>query len=120
MSISESEDSKFLLEVIWGMLYSNNMSEEKMLEKFAEMLLANNERLVISIRKDIETSENRLREELTEKIEGSENRLREEFKLELDDAVDVLSELMHSGYNLHEARIQRVEKELHLPPLKSN
>ena len=84
----------------------------KLMKKtMAEVLLVNNERLMISVEKSIEkavrASEERLTKKLTQKIEDSQK-----------DTIDTLTALIHTGYNLHEERIQRIENELSLPPLK--
>lgn len=86
-----------------------------MKKTMVEMLLENNKRLMSAVDRSIETainkatreSEERLTEKLSRKIEGSQK-----------DTIDTLTELMHSGYNLHEKRIQRLEDELNLSPIK--
>lgn len=76
---------------------------ETMKTMMAEMLLENNKRIDISIEKAVRSSEKRLEK----KIENAQI-----------ETIDTLSELIHTGYNLHEKRIQRIEDELHLPPIK--
>jgi hypothetical protein len=87
------------------------MTDEEILKKMAGMLLDNNKKLLTavdkSIEKEIQASEERLTEKLGKRIDDSQK-----------DTIDTLSELMHSGYGLHEKRIQRLEGELNLPPLK--
>lgn len=85
------------------MLYIEFMSEDKLLKKVGELIVANNEVLLSAIDKKNDS----LKKELTKKIQGSQA-----------DTIEVLSDLLHTGYNMHEERIQRVENELHLPPLK--
>ncbi len=97
------------------------MTEDTLLEKFAELLLSNNQKLLQSVEKStaktieeaIKTSEKRIKQEIIEevskKIDASQR-----------DTIDTLTALIHTGYNLHEVRIQRLEDELNLPPLKQN
>ena len=83
------------------------MSEDTLLKKVTEIIVANNKVLLSAIETRID-----------KKIRASEQRLEEKIKESQEDTVEVLSALMHTGYDLHEERIQRVEDELNLPPIK--
>ncbi len=72
-----------------------------------EMLLENNKRLLTSVEQSI-----------VQAVHASEERLTKKIKQSQINTIDTLSELIHTGYNLHEGRIQRIEDELNLPPLK--
>lgn len=89
------------------------MSEDKLLKKFEDMLIANNDVLLNAMDKKIQTSEKRIKEEITQKLS-------KQIELSQEDTINVLSELIHTGYDMHEDRIKRIENELHLPPLKQN
>ena len=91
----------------------------KLMKKtMAEMLLENNKRLVPSIEqsiaKAVQESEERIMRKLTESSESLSKKIDDSQK----DTINTLSALMHSGYDLHETRIQRIEDELQLPPIK--
>jgi hypothetical protein len=95
------------------------MTDEEILKKMTGMLLDNNKKLLTAvdksfekaIEKAIQASEKRIKQELTEKLS---TKIDESQK----DTIDTLTALMHTGYDLHEKRIQRLEGELNLPPLK--
>lgn len=83
------------------------MSDDKLLKKIEEMMVANNNVLLNAMANKIQASEQRIKNELSQQIKATQQ-----------DTIDALSDLIHTGYDMHEARIQRVENELHLPPLK--
>ena len=91
------------------------MTDEEILKKMAGILHVNNKKLLTtvdkSIEKAIQASEKRIKQELTEKLS---TKIDESQK----DTIDMLIALMHTGYDLHKKRIQRVKDELNLPPLK--
>ncbi len=41
--------------------------------------------------------------------------LEKQIKQSQEETIEVLSELIHAGYNMHEKRITNIEKHLHLP-----
>lgn len=94
------------------------MTDDTLLKKVGEMIVANNEVLITAIEtridKKIQASEQRLEKTLTNEV----TKLNQQIKDSQIDTIEALSELVHTGYNMHEERIQRVEKTLHLPPLK--
>ena len=89
------------------------MTEEAILKKMAEMLLENNKRLMSAVDASIEKA-------ITKAVRESEERMIEKIEISQKDTIDTLSELIHTGYDLHENRIQRIEEELKLSPLKNN
>jgi hypothetical protein len=84
-------------------IYIKYMTDDTVLKKVGEIIIANNQVLLTAIDKKLQTLEQRL-----------ENKIKESQQ----DTIEVLSDLIHTGYDLHENRIKRVEDELHLPPLK--
>lgn len=117
------------------------MTDKEILNTMAVMLEANNKTLMIAVDKSItsvvQESEKRIKQELTQlfrnelaeakleltqlfrsELAGVKQELLEKIKAAQEDTIEALSVLIHTGYNYHEARIQRVEDELHLPPLK--
>ncbi len=60
-------------------------------------------------REEIKSSEERVKTELTQAIRDAQN-----------DTIETLSDLIHTGYNLHEERVKRIEEVLDLPPMKKN
>ena len=94
------------------------MSEDTLLKKVTKIIVANNEVLLSAIEtridKKIQASEQRLEQKLTEKTA----KLSRKIVTSQEDTIEVLSALMHTGYDLHEAKIVRIEDELNLPPIK--
>ena len=82
------------------------MSEDTLLKKLAQIVITNNQTLLTAVDEKIQGSEKRIKEELEQKIDASQK-----------DTIEVLSELIHTGYNLHEERIQRIEDRLQLSHL---
>lgn len=62
--------------------------------------------------KQIETTEENLRQEFIGKIEATEEHLQKKIDDSQADTIDILSALIHTGYNLHEKRIKNLEKML--------
>jgi hypothetical protein len=92
-------------------------SEERLENKLTDMgneLTSLEERLT----KKIDSSQMELEERLTKKIDASLMELEERLTKKIDssqmETVDTLSEMIHTGYNLHEVRIQRLEKTLNI------
>lgn len=90
------------------------MSEDSFLKKISKIILGNNKKLVIAIDDKIRESEkradkklDRVEQVLSKKIDNSQN-----------DTIEALSDIINTGYDHHEDRIDRIEKELNLPPLK--
>lgn len=106
-------DDKLLKKI--GEMMDNKLQtlEEKIDQKMDQKFIINNSVLLDAMDRNMDKRlqdlEERLEEKLSKKIEESQ-----------EDTIETLSELINVGYNLHEVRIQRVEKELHLPPLKQN
>ena len=48
-------------------------------------------------------------------IEASEKRLIQKINESQEDTIKVLSDLIHTGYNMHEERIARIEEHLDIP-----
>jgi enoyl-[acyl-carrier-protein] reductase (NADH) len=80
------------------------MTDDKLLEKVEELFATNNAILLTAMDKSMD-----------KKIQASEKRLEEKIKSSQED---IISDVMNTGYNLHEDRIVRLENELDLPPLK--
>ena len=99
------------------LLKENNESlEERLAERFTKTILANNERLVTFVKAEIKASEERLSEQMKE----DKRELKQEIRDSQQDTIQVLTSIMHANHDNHEARLTRVEEELHLPPLKQN
>ena len=60
--------------------------------------------------------EQRLEEKLVKKIESAKQELSKKIETSQADTNEALSALVHEGYNMHEERIQRIEKELNFIP----
>ncbi len=79
-----------------------------------------------NVRKEIETSAENIKKDIGKDIEASEKRMKDELNKDLgkkiidsqQDTIEVLTEVIHRDYNAHDKRIQRVEDELDLNPLK--
>jgi uncharacterized protein (UPF0335 family) len=84
------------------------------------MVIANNQTLITAIDKKIQASEQRVEEKIAQNIQRLKQQLERKMKESHEDTRDVLSALMHTGYDMHEERIVRIENELDLPPIKEN
>lgn len=72
------------------------MSDEQLLKRFGEMIVANNKTLIATITRQI-----------NESIQSSEARTAAAIKVSQKDTIDVLTAVMNEGYELHD-----------VPPLK--
>ena len=63
-----------------------------------------------------------IREETVSKEEfrASEERLTKKIEASQEDTIEVLSEVIHTGYNMQEKRIKAIEDHLDMPHLKEN
>jgi hypothetical protein len=77
--------------------------------------MADNDQLLEKIRAII-------REETVSKEEfrASEERLTKKIEASQEDTIEVLSEVIHTGYNMHEKRISAIEEQLDIPHPKEN
>jgi hypothetical protein len=57
---------------------------------------------------------------IEQKIQASEARLKEVIEISQEETIDALSEVVHTGYNLHEKRISHIEEQLDRPHPKEN
>ena len=93
-------------------------------ERLIQTMLGNNVRLTTTIINDVDkkikASEERLLEQMSEDKQELKQELTQEIRASQVDTIDALTTVMDINYNDHEARIKRVEKELHLPPMKQN
>jgi len=75
------------------------MDIDKLLEKIGSLLTSN----TALLRKEIKDSEERVKTELKETILKSQQ-----------DTIESLTDFMNEGFNNHEERIQKIEKEPHI------
>ncbi len=57
---------------------------------------------------------------VNERVANAEQSLKEAIHDSQHDTITVLSDMIHEGYNMHDARIQRLERKLNLPPLPTS
>ena len=69
------------------------------------------------LRQEITASENRVKSDLKQELKASEERLTQKIDDSQEDTINVLRELIHTGYEMHEERIAALEKhtEIHNP-----
>jgi hypothetical protein len=89
------------------------MSDNTFLQQIGAMIVANNKTLLIAVDEKIQSSEKRT----ATAIIASKEETFEKIKASQEDTVDVLSEVINTGYSIHEERIQRLEDKVGLPPL---
>lgn len=109
------------------------MSEDSLLKKIAKMFAANNNTLLAGTDEKIKASEQRQNNKIgkmfvtnnrimLDAVDDKMNYLKKETFAKIDssqaDTIEILSEVINTGYNHHEERIKRLESELDLPPLK--
>ena len=63
------------------------------------------------IKEEVQASEERV----TKNIEASEERLTKKIESELEDTINVLTEVIHTGYTMHEERIKQLEDQAEQP-----
>ncbi len=117
------------------------MFTKSQLDQFQKLLESNNKKIIKDIHQEIKTAEQKLRQEiqtvqtnLHKEIQTVEQNLRLEiqtsnkqleikltrkFDTSQEEMIGIISELINTGYNIHEIRIKRVEDELSLPPIKN-
>jgi len=83
------------------------MFTEEQMNQFRKLFDENNKIIRNDLQKDFANLRNEIRNEI--RIALDETR---------DDITNTLSDLMNTGFNLHEVRINRLEKHLDLPPVK--
>ncbi len=88
------------------------MSDENVLKKVALMLLTNNKQLLLSIQKELQLSEERIKQDFKQELTAAKQQLSEEINASQEDTIEVLSALIHTGYDLHEKRIERLENSI--------
>jgi len=63
-----------------------------------------------------------IRKEIKDSAEDVKKELRAEFKKAIErsqeETIEVLTDVINEGHNLHEKRIKRIEKHLDLPPIQ--
>lgn len=109
------------------------MFTKNQLDQLQKLLESNNKKIRKNVQLDIKITENRLRQEIqasnhqleekfNQKIDISNHQLEEKFNQKIDASLEgqtnVLSDLINTGYNLHERRIKRLESHLDLAPIK--
>lgn len=77
----------------------------------SEEVQASEKRIKQELRQEIHASEENLRKE----IKSTEQNLRKEIHASQEDTIGALSELIHTGYAMHEKRIKKIEEHLELP-----
>ncbi len=95
------------------------MSDKILLDKISEIIVTNNKVLLEAVDEKIVASEKRLTKLIEEKIKESEVRLVGLIISSQKDTIDVLSEMINTGYNMHDKRIRRLEDELGISPAKT-
>ncbi len=73
------------------------------------------ERLKHVIKEEVIASESRVKSVLRQEIKASEERLTRKIEASQEDTIHVLSEVIHTGYNMHEKRISAIEEQLDIP-----
>jgi hypothetical protein len=73
------------------------------------------ERLKNVIKEEVTASERRVKSELRQEIIASEERLTQKIEASQEETIDVLSEVIHTRYNMHEKRVSAVEAQLDIP-----
>jgi hypothetical protein len=73
------------------------------------------ERLKNVIKEEVTASENRVKSDLRQEIQASEERLTQKIAASQEETIDVLSAVIHTGYNMHEQRISAIEEQLDIP-----
>ncbi len=68
------------------------------------------ERLKNVIKEVVIASESRVKSELSQEIKASEERLTQKIEASQEETIDVLSEIIHKGFNMHEERIATLEE----------
>jgi hypothetical protein len=66
------------------------------------------------LKDEIRSSEARTKKEIAQEIASSEKRLTKVIRESQEDTIEVLSELMNRGFNMHKKRFQTIEKHLNL------
>lgn len=85
------------------------MTNEELLEKMRGI-----------VREEVTASENRVKSELRQEIKASEERVVQKIDRSQEDTIEVLKELIHTGYEMHEHRIRKIEDDLSIPHPKEN
>jgi len=72
------------------------------------------------VREEVTASESRVKSELRQEIKASEERVVQKIDSSQEDTIEVLKELIHTGYEMHEERIKKIEDDLRIPHPKEN
>lgn len=83
--------------------------DEKLDAKFDEKLKP--------LKEQLDTVEMKV-EIVNKRVEQLEKNTKQAIEKSQEDTIQALSNLMHSGYDMHEGRIRRIEKHLDLPQLQ--
>lgn len=91
-------------------------------KEIQEDILASENRVKTELRKelqgDILASENRvkadLRTEFKKEIKASEKRLEKKIDASQEDTINILTDVIETGYNMHDKRIAIIESHLNL------
>lgn len=71
-----------------------------------------------SLHQEIQSVEQSLRIEIQTSNRQLEIKLTTKFDISQQEMIDIITELINTGFNLHEKRIKRIESELNLAPIK--
>lgn len=95
------------------------MFTEEQIDQLQKLFELNNEKLSTELRTKLKQElKIEFRKELKKELKKFEEKLTEKIDLSQKDTIEVLTALIHSGYNLHEVRISRLEEKLNLSPIK--
>lgn len=89
-------------------------------EELKISLKASEERVKTELGAEIKATEKRLKTELGAEIKATEKNLKQAILDSQKDTIKVFSDLLHTGFNMHEERISRIEDHLSLPHTKGN
>lgn len=96
------------------------MSDNKLLKQIGEVIDERLDKKLKPVKEQLDTVEMKVEvvnervNGLTSKVEQSEKKLLKAIEKSQEDTIEVLSELIHSGYNAHEERITNIEHHLNL------
>ncbi len=107
-------------------MYICSMFTEKQLEQLQKLFQINNKVLIRAIgedtKKEIQLSNTVLERKLMKVINESQKdtliQVQDMITNSQKDTIEVLMDAIHTGYNMHDKRIKRLEDELDLSPVK--
>ena len=80
------------------------MTNEELLEQIERVVEAK-----------LEAEREHTRKLVHEEVAAAEKRLTQKIAASQEDTIHVLSEVLHTGYNMHEERIRAIEEQLDMP-----